>query len=344
MAKMALVLGGGAPNCTLMTGAMLAFDEAGVKFDVYSGAGGGGAMALLYLSPNGLSRRDNLKNSVNLSISDAIFDMLPVNYRVFQKGSGIAGAYRKILSMMPGYSRVVNQYGMTKNQKLMSDMIQLVWALTTPSTTNFFSNGLCAHAPIMKEFIDFDAVRHIKEEVYLNSYSVDEQKVVVFDKTQIDFRHFGASLGYPFFYESAILDGKCYMEGGAVDSFNFQSLLETDEDIRTLVVLDAFGNKNYIQRPRNLWQAYCQSMILPLVEICRKDLLLFEHYYLKEWNAAHPGKEVELIKVQYDIPQDWLPSALDWSEKNMQRMFDLGYDTAQQHIKAKGPHLGRTIF
>ncbi|WP_040476502.1 patatin-like phospholipase family protein [Paramagnetospirillum caucaseum] len=344
MTKMALVLGGGAPNCTLMTGAMLAFDEAGVKFDVISGAGGGGAMALMYASPaDGLSRQENLRNSINLSVSDAIFNVLPINYRVFVKGSRIAEMYRGLLTKLPFYEKVVNQYGMSKGKKLMSDLIQLIWAITTPSTTSFFSSGLCSHAPLLEQFIDFSKIKDFPEEVYLNAYSIADQKVVVYDKSEINFETFGASLGYPFIYEAVDVNGIYFMEGGAVDTYNFSGLLETDEDIRTLVVLDAFGNQNYIQRPKNLFQAYSQSMILPLVEVCRKDLMLFEHYYLKEWNAAHPKKEVELVKIRFDIPPDWLPAALDWSTSNMERMFELGYDTAKKHIAEFGVDLGRTI-
>lgn len=344
MAKMALVLGGGAPNCTLMTGSMLAFEEAGVKFDVLSGAGGGGAMALMYASPaDGLTREQNLRNSINLSVSDEIFKYLPVNYRVFVKGSKIAELYRGLLGKMPFYEKVVNQFGMSKGKKLVSDLIQLIWAITTPSTTNFFSSGMCSHAPLLEQFIDFSKIKDFPEEVYLNAYSVAKQDIVVYGKNEIDFDTFAASLGYPFIYESVEVDGIYFMEGGAVDTYNFSGLLRTDEDIRTLVVLDAFGNQNYIQRPKNLWQAYSQSMILPLVEVCRKDLMLFEHYYLREWNAAHPKKQVELIKIRYDIPTDWLPAALDWSTTNMERMFELGYTTAKKHIADHGPELGRKI-
>ena len=49
MAKTALVLGGGAPNATLMSGALVAFAAAGVHFDVISTAGAGALIGLLYV-------------------------------------------------------------------------------------------------------------------------------------------------------------------------------------------------------------------------------------------------------------------------------------------------------
>ncbi len=344
MSKMALVLGGGAPNSTLMTGAMLAFDEAGVKFDAFSGAGAGGVMALLYLAPKGMSRQDMLKNTVNLSISDAIFDVLPINYRMFQKSGRLASTYRALLTKLPYYQQIMNQYGMSRRQKLISDLIQLVWAITTPMTTTPFSTGMCANATVLKDYIDFAALKTLEEDLYLNAYDVEEKKITVFDKSEINVKTVGASLGYPFIYEAVTIDGKAYMEGGAVDTYNFSGLLEYDGEIRTVVVMDAFGNQSYIQSPKNLFQAYCQQLILPLVEVCRKDMLLFEHWQLPTWNAAHPHNPVELVKIKFDIPEKWLPTALDWSTSNMQRMFDLGYETGRKHVKQCGVGLGRTIF
>lgn len=46
----ALIIGGGAPNATLMSGALSAFHEAGVEFDVVSTAGAGALIGLLYLA------------------------------------------------------------------------------------------------------------------------------------------------------------------------------------------------------------------------------------------------------------------------------------------------------
>ncbi len=343
MGKMALVLGGGAPNFTLMTGALLAFDEAGVKFDVISAAGGGGGVALTYLAPKGMDRQDALKNSINYGVSDPIYRMVPMNYKVFMKGSRIADLYRKLLSCLPGYSRVMNQYGMTKRQKLISDLIQMWAAITTPSTVNFFSQGLCANAPFIKEMVDFDKLKQAEEEVYLNAYCITDHKMAIFGKDELDYRHFGATLSYPFVYPPTEIDGKLYIEGAATDAFNFEGLLEHDQGVQTVVVFDAFGVEGYIQSPPNLWQAWGQSLILPLISLTRHDLFIFEHM-LDDWNKNHPKRQdVELIKVQFDIPTEWLPTALDWSSSNLERMFALGYETGRKFVEAKGPHLGRTL-
>src|SRR5215470_8005597 len=97
----ALVLGGGAPNMTLMAGAVAALDEAGVEFDIVSTSGAGMLIGLLYAAPKGQRgdiKRDRaaaLKNTVNMGVHDAIYRLFPVNYKVFHQPGLLAQAYTK---------------------------------------------------------------------------------------------------------------------------------------------------------------------------------------------------------------------------------------------------------
>lgn len=97
----ALVLGGGAPNLTLMAGAVAALDDAGVEFDIVSTSGAGMLIGLLYAAPKGRTgdiKRDRaaaLKNTVNMGVHDAIYRFFPVNFKVFHKPGTLAQAYTK---------------------------------------------------------------------------------------------------------------------------------------------------------------------------------------------------------------------------------------------------------
>ena len=81
--KTALVLGGGAPNSALMAGALAAFEERGVRFDVVSTSGAGALVGLLWLAPKGASPGAALRNWVNAYVDDTIYGLFPVNYKVF---------------------------------------------------------------------------------------------------------------------------------------------------------------------------------------------------------------------------------------------------------------------
>ena len=107
----ALVLGGGAPNLTLMAGAVAALDDAGVEFDIVSTSGAGMLIGLLYAAPKGSSgdiKRDRaaaLKNTVNMGVHDAIYRFFPMNFKVFHKPGTLAQAYTKFWQHCGGQPR-----------------------------------------------------------------------------------------------------------------------------------------------------------------------------------------------------------------------------------------------
>src|SRR5262249_60250793 len=84
--KTVLLLGGGAPNFTLMSGALLALHEARIprKFDTIAMAGAGAIVGLIYFAPkDGRAKERAFRNKVNFGISDALYDKLPINYKKF---------------------------------------------------------------------------------------------------------------------------------------------------------------------------------------------------------------------------------------------------------------------
>jgi len=341
----ALVLGGGAPNFSLMTGALLAFEEAGLQFDVVTGAGGGGSVALTYLAPKGMDRASALKNSLNLGISDEIYRFVPMNYKVFQKYGRMADAYRFLLSKMPGYRRVMNQTNMTKGQKLASDLIQAWWAISTPALVTPWSKGLCAHTPFIKDLVDFSKLKLIREEVYLNSYCLTDHKMQIFSKEQITPEVFGATGAFPFIYPPAEKYGKSYIEGATEEAFNFQGVVkfikDTGKMVDNIVIFNSFGNAEYLQPPRSLWAAYGQSIISALIPLDRANLDIF-YNRLAEWNEAQHDEEmmIRALRLDFPIPDQWEYTALDWSRSNLERLFHLGYQQGKAFLRQHSQVLG----
>jgi hypothetical protein len=86
-----LVLGGGAPNATLMAGAVHTFLRRKVHFDVVVGSGAGALIGLLYLVPKDKSPEEALALTPNYGIHDLLYSLLrlippwvPVDYKAFQ--------------------------------------------------------------------------------------------------------------------------------------------------------------------------------------------------------------------------------------------------------------------
>ncbi|KJV08989.1 hypothetical protein VZ95_14250, partial [Elstera litoralis] len=213
MGKTALVLGGGAPTYTLMTGALLAFDEAGITFDVVSMAGGGGVVGLSYLAPKTGTRQEAMRGSVHYGVSDPIYNLFPMNFKMFTKGGPKAAMFRQALAMMPGYDKVMGLAHKGPAQAFVSDYLQFLWSAVMPGNVSLFSDGFCAPSQFIEQMVDFDALHRVKEDIYLNAYCLTDKKMAIFKKHEIDLAHFQASLSYPFFYSPFEIDGKYYIEG-----------------------------------------------------------------------------------------------------------------------------------
>lgn len=92
--KTGLLLGGGAPNSTLIAGALAAFVEEGIEFDVISASGAGVLMGLLYTAPHDATPRQALQSWADTGVADSIYKMIPINYKIFQKPGVQASTFR----------------------------------------------------------------------------------------------------------------------------------------------------------------------------------------------------------------------------------------------------------
>src|SRR5688500_170167 len=119
-----LVLGGGAPNLTLMSGALAALHTKGDRFDVISTVGAGMVVGLVYATADEHERAKALETTTELGVADWIHAFFPVNYKVFHKPGVAARWYRFFQSSS----------GMPTN-----DWAQLMLSAFCPSDLNFSS-------------------------------------------------------------------------------------------------------------------------------------------------------------------------------------------------------------
>ncbi|MDQ5903794.1 MAG: hypothetical protein QG672_1387 [Pseudomonadota bacterium] len=336
MGKTALVLGGGAPNATLMSGALAAFSEAGVHFDVISTAGAGALIGLLYLAPGGgKTPAEALRSTIEMGVADAIYEHFPVNYKVFQKPGAIADAYRTLAMMNPFARQLEETYGDTAMGKLFGDWMKLMLAGSCPTDLNPKSLGLCASVPFLEATVDFDALAASPTGFYVNAYNITHRKMQSFAKQDITPDHCRAALAYPFLYpphpaRDPESKAEClYYEGAAHDCLNYKALVENEPEVTRIVVFDVLGADALMRAPRDLYDAWLLSIIVPMVAIAQDDTKLFKALY-----NSNPVRE--LFQVPFDIPEAHLPAALDWSRSNLETLFQIGYESAQRYLAADG--------
>jgi predicted patatin/cPLA2 family phospholipase len=219
----------------------------------------------------------------------------------------------------------------------------LMFAAWCPSDLSEKSQGLCDHAPWIDEVVDFDKLQEFPGEFYMNAYNITDGKMELFGKRDITPDHFRAALAFPFIYPPFKLNGKTYIEGSALDTLCFEGLLKYRDDrlnkeragqtktqklarrtpLRNVVIFDTLSAKKIIREPRTLYDAWVQSIMIPLVEIAKDDIEIFKYKHNKDWN-------LNLMPITFDIPDQHWPKVLDWSYSNLSILYDIGYKAGEQ--------------
>lgn len=330
--KKALLIGGGAPNSSLIAGALVAFIDRGIEFDVISTSGAGALMGLMYIAPQGGNAKANLQKWGTSGVANPIYDAFPVDFKVFNKPGAGADAYRAMLQNNPLTAPYVNIFAENAVEGVWGDWVRFWLASTCPSDLTSKSLGMCAHLPFSNQAIDFQALRKVRQNVYINAYNLSRGKMTIWNKDVIDERHMKAAFAFPFIYPPYHLDGDDYIEGAAVDSLNFEALVSDDQqspgverNIDTIVIFDILGDRKLLTKPANLYDSWVNSIITPLVQLAKDDLKLFELVHNRDPHSGQPKRRLLKVPLSRHIPEAYWPKVLDWSHSNLKLLYDIGY-------------------
>jgi predicted acylesterase/phospholipase RssA len=248
----------------------------------------------------------------------------------------MADCYRGWLESMPWMKTLANKPA-DGWSRLWRDWLQLGLATLSPSSLNWFDGGLCARAPFVESIVDFARLKDIAPHFYINAYNITRSVMENFPKEVITTEHFNAAMAYPFLYGPYRLGDCDYYEGAMRDCLNFGSL-ERHAGLETIVVLDVLGRDALIRKPRNLYDSWVLSMIMPLVKTAQDNLELFALKHNRGWRRRE-GAKADLLVLPFDVPERDMAQALDWSHSNGKRLFEIGYRSAQQFLRGEGARL-----
>ncbi|WP_288842729.1 patatin-like phospholipase family protein [uncultured Deefgea sp.] len=330
MAKTALIISGGAPNATLVAGALEAFHELGLQFDVISTAGAGALLGLMYLAPKNADPVKTLRGLQEMGIADFLYRAFPVNFKVFNKPGNMADGYRQMTA--PLQAMLAQWQPQDPFSQTFKDATQLGIASACPSDVNTRSLGLCAHAPFVEDVIDFARLQQPGTDIWVNAYNLSQHEMANWPRQKIGVQQLQAALSFPLLYAPTEIDGDFYMEGAAIDCLNFKDLRKNYPELEEIVIFDLLGAEKLLRKPKDLYDAWVMSIITPLVEIARDDVKIFE--------ALH-GEGITLHKVPLleAVPHEALPDVFDWSRSNLTRLYQLGYHTAKAYAQQHLTHL-----
>ena len=120
--KIGVLASGGAPNLHLIAGALCAFYENKRSFDVIGASGAGALAGLLYAVPKQPGGQvAALEQTVNINVSDAIYQLLPMNYKTFFK----RGPLTKLFWLPRGIRAATQPIRLKGTQRAASDSAAL---------------------------------------------------------------------------------------------------------------------------------------------------------------------------------------------------------------------------
>ncbi|MDM8535494.1 patatin-like phospholipase family protein [Desulfobacterales bacterium HSG17] len=320
MGKKALFLGPGGPFGAVEIGALKAFHEKGIKFDIIAGNSIGSAIALTYASPaqrykgDSIKALNDLKNytSLETSLVSLTKKIMPFNFRIWHKTWGRENEiYEKIMEniLTDDFMEMFEQL-----PKIWQDSIGFWTSLCTPvnlqceysfpynalfksiqkqSLPDFYlammsamipkSNATGFIVPLhagMRKIIDFEALKQIDQEIFIGALNLNNREPVLFSKHEITPLHLQASTTVIFMNEICRINDTPYAESTYVDAYNFREVLQKHPDIDTIVLIDILGMRSWVYEPKDLVDAFNVSITGGFANSARDDLAVFEERYL----------------------------------------------------------------
>src|SRR6185369_6522435 len=215
--RMGVLVSGGAPNLHLAAGALCAFYECGLRFEVIGTAGAGALPALLSTVPKNGDPAASLKSTVYINIHDLIYSVIPDNYKIFLKRGPWTEAFWRFGRSLPHFNLTEKDREHSGLRRFFNDSIDLMVAAATPTTLWYGSSSVCTRAGVIDDLVDWPALRTHPTKFFLNAFDLGRLKLMTFNNDTLRPESFYAALAMPWLYEPTVVDDRMYTEGAAHD-------------------------------------------------------------------------------------------------------------------------------
>jgi len=337
-----IVLSGTAPAMTLMSGAMLAFDKCNVEFDVISTTGVGGLIGMLYLAPKGKSREQALRELPNLFVSDWLYRVVPINFKVFHKYSPFATSaynFRKRISNSLPFR--IGPEDSNEIKRFVNDWIELWATALTPASHRFTSKGFMSHVPFVEDLVDFARLKKSETRFYLNAFSLTKRRLRIFnnhdvEKTECWTDYYNGAQAMYMLFPPVRTDDDLLMTGATCDPTGLQAIWTTDEreKLTGVLALDPL-TECFWRIPTDTYDAFQLMLMNPIVHL---QQLIYALYARTDMLVNGPPggsgpstarvRLPRLFSIKAEIPEAHRPKILKWTHENAMILQKAGYDAA----------------
>ena len=334
--RIGIVLSGWAPAMTLMSGAMLGFIEKGVEFEVISTTGVGALIGLLALAPKSGNRVDALKELPNLFVSDLIYSLLPINFKIFHKFGPFSKPMQELRDRLPRIP--LDPRDPSPIRRLMNDWVDLVFCALTPSTFELKSQGLMSPGTEAERLVDFAELKAADGRFYVNAFDLNKGVLQIFDKNSTDIDAYHAAQALPvLFAPQRMENGDLLTTGATHDPTGLQAIwLNERANLDMVIMLDPLSAAIW-REPANIHDAFQLMLLNPVVTLQTIVAALYaraDHLAARLDSDKPELKLPALYQMPIAIDKKYFPKMLDWTHSNAVALETIGYNSAVAFAEA----------
>jgi len=259
-----IVLSGTAPAMTLMSGAMLAFAEQDIEFEVISTAGVGGLIGMLYLAAKGKTREEALLSLPDLFVSDWIYRFLPVNFKVFYKYGPYATAFYQMRKSLPKFD--LKPGDSSPLRRFANDWMDLWATALTPPSLGTSSNALMSHVPLIDDLVDFNLLKGSQTKFYLNAFSLHDRRLKLYDNQTVTSDVYNGAQAMFMLFPPVTAGTDLLVTGASHDPTALQAIWTKQRDLWGVLALEPFG-KHFWRAPTGVYDAFQLMLMNPIASL-----------------------------------------------------------------------------
>jgi len=337
-----IVLSGTAPAMTLMSGAMLAFAEHDIEFEVISTAGVGGLIGMLYLAAKDKTREEALRALPNLFVSDWIYRFFPVNFKVFHKYGPYATAFYQVRKSMPKFDIAPGEPSPLR--RFANDWMDLWATALTPPSMGTASNALMSHVPLIDDLVDFNLLAGSRTRFYLNAFSLYDRRLKLYDNQTVTPDVYNGAQAMFMLFPPVKAGSDLLVTGASHDPTALQAIWTKERDrLWGVLALEPFG-KHFWRAPRGVYDAFQLMLMNPIASLQELTFGMYGQTEVLLDRAAAPPTTLPRLYTMSVVLNPDSTRLLNWSYENAVALQKIGHRTALPIARALAGRPDRTAF
>jgi hypothetical protein len=330
--RIGVLVSGGAPNLHLAAGALCAFYEKGIRFDLIGTAGAGALPALLYTVPKNRDSAASLRSTVYINVHDLIYSVIPDNFKIFFKRGPWTEAFWRFGRSLPHFALTPADRDHSSRRRLLNDSLDLLVTALTPSTLWYGSRSVCTRAGVIDDLVEWEALSTHPTRFFLNAFDLGTLQLTTFNNATLTPESFYAALAMPWLYEPTVVGNRMFTEGAAHDPSGLEALqgvlnLGGPPPIDMLIALDTVVTDLWLD-PENVHEALELAVMDPIVCLSEYVLALYSRLEVLLEQKGIPAPKI--YHVPFPIQTQDARHILDWSYSNATSLWDIGYKAAEE--------------